>query len=81
MKPLSVEYLGGFLLPLMKLLPQESYGMKAASIIASLTVESARQVSKLLDSLPRALFIHCHVSGKLLFLLIIKYYSHCSYCR
>ena len=28
----------------------ESYGMKAASIVTSLTVESARQVSNLLDS-------------------------------
>jgi len=50
-----------------------SYGMKAVSIVASLTVESARQVSKLLDSLPRSLFIHCHVSEKLLFCQLLLF--------
>ena len=51
----------------------ESYGMKAASIVSSLTVESARQVSKLIDSLPKPLYIHCHVSEKLL-LLFVNYF-------
>ena len=50
----------------------ESFGMKAVSIVASLTVESACQVSQLLDSLPRSLFIHCHVSEKSIFFVNYK---------
>ncbi len=40
----------------------ESYGMKATYIVSSLTAESAKQISDIMDSLPKPLFVHCHVS-------------------
>ena len=46
MKPLSVRFPS----TAYEMTIGESYGMKAASIVASLTVESARQLSKLIDS-------------------------------
>lgn len=39
-----------------------SYGMKARYVVANFTVESAKEVSAVMDSLPRPLYVHCHVS-------------------
>lgn len=39
-----------------------SYGMKARYVVANFTVESAKEVSAIMDSLPRPLYVHCHVS-------------------
>jgi len=39
----------------------KGYGMTPAYIASSLTADSAREISALMSSLPRPLFVHCHV--------------------
>lgn len=36
-------------------------GLEEAHLVSSFTVDSARQISSLIDSLPKPLFVHCHV--------------------
>jgi len=38
-----------------------SYGLTSKYIASSLTVDSAKEVSAIIDSLPKPLYIHCHV--------------------
>jgi hypothetical protein len=39
-----------------------SYGMKGKYFVSTLTVESANAISKLIDEMPKPLYVHCHVS-------------------
>lgn len=39
-----------------------NYGIKGRYVAANFTVESAKEVSAIMDSLPRPLYVHCHVS-------------------
>ncbi len=44
----------------MKLL--NSFGLEARTVSASMTERSAKQISQLMDTLPKPLYVHCHVS-------------------
>jgi protein tyrosine phosphatase (PTP) superfamily phosphohydrolase (DUF442 family) len=38
-----------------------SHGIKARYVVANFSVDSAKEVSSVMDSLPRPLYVHCHV--------------------
>ena len=38
-----------------------TYGIKANYVAANFSVESAKEVSAIIDSLPKPLYVHCHV--------------------
>jgi protein tyrosine phosphatase (PTP) superfamily phosphohydrolase (DUF442 family) len=40
----------------------KGYGMTATYYVSSLTAQSAYDISKIIDTLPAPVFIHCHVS-------------------
>lgn len=40
-----------------------SYGLSGRYLPSSLTVESANEISKIIDEMPKPLYLHCHVGA------------------